>query len=263
MIEPWIVISLLAGSLMGLASPVVVSRGLSFLIAEMTHAVVFAVSGAVILSSLLGYVDLWLIVLSIVPLYLIAFLRRLGVRDDVAIGMLGSLLTSLSLILLYMALTAFGQGTRLWTYMLGDPLLATWRDIEYITTVGAVSVLPLIVFFRDFILIGFDPDYARLMGIRLVAYDMALLTFIGLTVAVLIRVVGVFMVHVLLIVPGAAALALAKTLSHVPIYSVGIALVSMIGGVALSLATGMAPSGLIGVVATSIYVSIIALRRPR
>ncbi len=263
MVEPWMAVSLLAGSMMGLASPVVVSRGLSFLIAEMTHAVVFAASGAAVLSSLLGYGDLWLFALSVVPLYLVAFLRRMGVRDDVAIGVLGSLLTSLSLILLYVALTAFGQGARLWAYMLGDPLLTTWRDIEYIAVVGAASTVPLLAFFRDFVLAGFDPDYARLMGLRLALYDVALLTFVGLTAAVLIRVVGIFMVHVLLIVPGATALALSRTLSRVPAYSMGVALASMVGGMALATATGVAPSGLIGVVATSIYVAAIALRRAR
>lgn len=70
----------------------------------------------------------------------------------------------------------------------------------------AVMAIALSIFFRKFLLAGFDPIQARLSGHRVEALNMLLYFFAGFVIALCVRVLGILVTMMALIAPGVIAL---------------------------------------------------------
>lgn len=108
---------------------------------------------------------------------------------------------------------------------------------ELLWWMGALLVLILVavtVNYRKFLAISFDPEFARVQGMPVLAYYMLLIALIALTVVIAVQAVGMILVIALLTIPGYIAENYAKNLTQMIFISVGVSLVLVVAGLLLA-----------------------------
>ncbi len=114
-------------------------------------------------------------------------------------------------------------------------ILYTPREVfgHYLYHLAAVALL-YAVFFRKFLLCGFDPPQARLQNIRVEMVNAFFYFLSGFTIALCIRVLGVYVTMMALLVPGILSLALFQRLRVVATAAIMISLVFSLCGYLIS-----------------------------
>ncbi len=78
-------------------------------------------------------------------------------------------------------------------------------DLAVLSVLSALILVSTIIFFDRFRMIIFDPNYARVAGINIGAYEKLLALLVMLAVVIGIQLVGIVLVAALMITPAAAA----------------------------------------------------------
>jgi len=249
----------LSSSLLGLLSPIVTSRRLLFLTLGLTHVVLLAVASSAFITTTFQLPSTYNTVLTFLVTWALAMavwaLIVSGVDEDVATGIVISTSASLSVIAIYAVLTTTRTPYSLWSYVLGDPLLATWDDVVFQLAVTIVISLVLANSYFKLIYVGLDREYAEALGLNTKALDALLLTLISLGTVAMLKTVGAVLLHVMYVLPGATAYRLVQKVGRAPQTSVGLALAGGILGYFVAMAFDVAPSGAIGAIMCLIYIA--------
>ncbi len=146
-----------------------------------------------------------------------------------------------------------------WSYVVGVSSLISLRDL-FIIVSASIIILPLFLMFnKEFMFIAFDEDSARAYGLRVRLYRYLLYSLCGLTSAILAMVLGIFVAHIILVVPGVFALKAGKgKLFRV---SLAVCLTSTLLGYFLAYLLNIPASGGIGIVSTFMLIAIYVLKR--
>lgn len=250
----WFIVVGLASVVYGVLSPVVVSRRLLFLAGALPHSALLSALLGIIVMNLLGCpFELCSIIFSLILASTVSLLISKGVKPDSATAIFVSLSVSLTAISLYYILTAFPMETSVWSYIIGDPLLVTWKDITFMVAVSAVVLVLIVPFLREHILIGVDRDFVRLSGVRVSIYDAMIVISLALATVGLLKAVGFVVEHVMVLLPGVTASALARSGKTAVVLGFLLSLVGGLLGLVISVITGIAPSGVIGIVMLAFY----------
>ena len=261
-IDPrWIIVVVLSSLVYGLLSPIIAARRLLFLAGSLPHSALLSVILSVILANTLGgSLSVWAVIISIILVYTVAFMLSRGISGDTATAVFVSFSVSLTVISMYYVITRYALATSLWAYILGDPLLVTWSDTYYAIIVSSITLILIVPFLREHILIGIDRDFVRLSGVNTVLYDVALMTALAIATVGLLKIVGFVIEHVLLLLPGIIASSIARGGSKAVVVAVLVSLLGGISGLFLGLYMGLAPSGSIGLILLLLYI-IVLFRR--
>jgi len=262
-IDPrWLIVVILSSLVYGVLSPVISARRLLFLAGSLPHSALLSVILSVILANTLGgHVSIWAIVISIILVYIVALMLSRGINSDTATAVFVSFSVSMTVISMYYVITRYALATSLWAYILGDPLLVTWDDTYYAIMVSSITLLLIVPFLREHVLIGIDRDFVRLSGVNTVLYDAALMTALAIATVGLLKIVGFVVEHVLLLLPGVIASSLARGGREAVAVAVTVSLIGGISGLLLGLYMGIAPSGSIGLVLLLLYIIVLLRRR--
>jgi zinc transport system permease protein len=133
--------------------------------------------------------------------------RRTRLAEDTAIGILWAMGMALGVIFIGLAP---GYTPDLFSYLFGNILTVPFSDLVFMLALDTIIVLVVIAFYKELLMLAFDEEFGRVMGVPVEALYLLLLCLIALTVVILIRVVGIILVIALLTVPAA----LAKQLTH-------------------------------------------------
>src|SRR5438874_1793477 len=98
---------------------------------------------------------------------------------------------------------------------------------------GSLVVVVLLLQ-KELVLLAFDPEMARVMGVPTRAIYYLLLGLIGLTVIVCLRTLGVILVTALLVIPASAGRQLANRVPTMMLTAVIVSVLSAFGGLLLS-----------------------------
>jgi zinc transport system permease protein len=98
-----------------------------------------------------------------------------------------------------------GYAPELTSYLFGHILLVTRPDVWLIAALDALILALVLVFYKGFLAVCFDEEFARLQGLQVKRLYIALLCLIALTVVILVKVVGIILVIALLTLPAAIA----------------------------------------------------------
>ncbi|NLK08957.1 MAG: metal ABC transporter permease [Firmicutes bacterium] len=123
-------------------------------------------------------------------------------HEDTIIGALWAVGMALGVI--FMALTP-GYNVDLMSFLFGNILMVTHPILRLLFYLDTAILLVVAIFYRQFKLICFDEELARLQGLHVEALYVLLLCLIALTVVILIKVVGLILVIALLTLPAAVA----------------------------------------------------------
>ena len=127
-----------------------------------------------------------------------------------------------------------GYNVDLMSYLFGNILMIPRRDLYLIAFLDLGIAVTVLLFFKQFLAVSFDPEFARLRGISVEFFSLLLLTLVALTVVILIQVVGLVLVIALLTLPAAIAGNYTRTLGRMMVLSILLGFLFTSGGLALS-----------------------------
>ncbi|ADE15367.1 ABC-3 protein [Nitrosococcus halophilus Nc 4] len=123
-------------------------------------------------------------------------------REDTLISALWSMGMAVGMI--FISQTP-GYNVDLMSYLFGNILMVSREKLYLMGAVDGVIVLTVILFYKQFLALSFDEEFARLRGVPVTFFYLLLLCMVALTVVLLIQVVGLVLVIALLVLPAAIA----------------------------------------------------------
>jgi len=252
--------ALLAGVLAsigcGLVGPYVVVKRIGYLAGGIAHAVL----GAVGLAFYLGVEPLAGALLGAVIMALVVGLVSLRLRgqEDMIIAALwaGGMAGGIVLIS-----QVPGYEVDLRRYLFGNILLVSTFDLWLMAALDAVLAVLVAVFYRQFLAVCFDEEFARLRGVRVTGFYLLLLCLVALTIVLLIQVVGLILVIALLSLPAAAASLWTRSLAGMMLLATVLGMLATSGGLAVAYEPDLPAGSVIVLVTVGLYAAAIALRR--
>jgi manganese/zinc/iron transport system permease protein len=177
-------------------------------------------------------------------LLVLGLLRGSRLKQDAALGIILSTFFALGLMLLtYFQNRGDGNQSGLDTFIYGKAAFLRHEQVVPMFLFGAVVLTLLIVFYKEFKLLSFDPEYTSTLGFRRRLLELLLALLLVLTVMISLRAVGVVLTVGLLVAPAAAARQWTHRLSWMMIIAVAIGIGSGIGGAIWSLNMAYTPTG--------------------
>ncbi len=254
---------LLASVACGVIGGYVVTRRITYLAGGIAHSVLAGLGAArycrVVyqwewLTPLLGAVISALIaavVIGLVSLYA----RE---REDTVIGAVWAL--GMALGVLFISRTP-GYGEDLMSYLFGNILMVSPRDLRIIAALDLVVVVVVVLFYRRLLAVCFDEEFARLRGVKVEFYFLLLLCLTALGVVLLVMVVGIVMVIALLTIPAAVAGNFTGRLSRLMMLSVFFTALFTTTGLAVSYAADLPAGATTIIVAGAAYLFVLLSKR--
>ncbi|MBN2329328.1 MAG: metal ABC transporter permease [Candidatus Omnitrophica bacterium] len=239
---------LLASLACGVIGSYVVVKRIVFISGGIAHAVL----GGMGIAYFLGYHPIGgAIVFALLSALAIGLISlRTRQREDTIIGALWALGMAVGLI--FISQTP-GYNTDLMSYLFGNILLASNQDLIITLILDCIIVIVVLLFYKQFLAVCFDEEYAKLQGVRVEAVYLLLLCLIALTVVVLIQVVGIIMVIALLTLPAGVASHYTRSLWGMMIVSILSGAFFTTAGMYISYQPDLPPGATIITLAGAVY----------
>jgi len=249
--------ALLVGILCSIVGCYVVLRSMAFLGDALAHAVLPGVAVAYLLHGnlLLGAI----IAAIIVALGISMFSRQGTIREDTAIGILFSAALSLGIVLISSIRT---YALDLSHILFGNVLGVSPLDLWMTAFLGLMVLITIIIFFRPFMVVSFDPVLAFTLRMPVGLLRTMMLVLLALTIVISMQTVGVGLVAAMLVTPGATAYLLTRRLSMMMIISALFGAISSLIGLYISYYANVA-SGAAVVLTSTLFFLVAYLFSPQ
>jgi len=251
-----LVASALVGALCAVMGTYVVLRGMAFFGDALAHAILPGVA--------VGYLATgggrrplfwWALATAIlVSLGIGAVARRGRLKEDTAIGIVFAGMFALGIALIS---TVRGYAVDLAHFLFGNVLGVSKGDLVLIGAFGGGTLLAVVLFYKEFLVITFDPDLAATLRLPTGLLRNFLLILIAVTVVVSLQTVGVALMLAMLVTPAATAYLLVKRFSSMMVVGAGLGALSGVLGLYLSYWTGIASGAAIVLVATGLFLLVL------
>ena len=152
------------------------------------------------------------------------------------------------------------------SFVFGDILGVSRTDLLGALILAVVVVGFVFAFYRELVMVAYDPAMAAAAGVRTGFFEFALLVLIALAVVVALQVIGIVLVTATLIIPPATASLLFRRIPRIMAASFLIGVATSVVGLYASFHAGVAASPAIVLSATATFaVALVAtsLRRTR
>ena len=262
---PFMVRGLLASALVGALCAVmgtyVVLRGMAFFGDALAHAILPGVAVGYLATGGGRRSLFWwgLGTAVLVALGIGAISKRGKLKEDTAIGIVFAAMFALGIALIS---TVRGYAVDLAHFLFGNVLAVSPHDLVLIGAFGGGVLLVVLLFYKEFLVISFDPDLAATLRLPTGFLQQLLLILIAVTVVVSLKAVGVALVLAMLVTPAATAYLLVKRFSHMMWLGAALGALSGVLGLYLSYWTGIASGAAIVLVATGFFLLALLSRLP-
>lgn len=122
----------------------------------------------------------------------------------------------------------FNQNLNLGTYVFGDILTVGDQEIYSLTAVAITTIAYVIFAFRRILLTNINSDLAKIDGIKTQFWNLSFLILLSLTISFSVKIVGVFLMTALLILPAAIARIFSSSAKQMMILSLVISCITAI-----------------------------------
>jgi zinc/manganese transport system permease protein len=243
--------SIIAGAILGvvggLIGPFVMSRDLPFAVHGVSE-LSFAGAAAALLIGV--NVVAGSIVGSLIAALLIGVLGARARDRNSIIGVLMPF--GLGLGILFLALYK-GRSANKFGLLTGQTVSVDNPQLLFMIIVSAIVIVGLLVMWRPLTFSSVDPDVARAKGLPVTVISLSFMVLLALATAISIQIVGALLVLALLVTPAAAAMRVTSSPVLTPLLSVVFAVVSVVGGILLSLGGGLPISPFVTTISFLIY----------
>jgi zinc transport system permease protein len=250
--------ALLASLMVGLVAPAVgiflVQRRLSLLGDGLGHVALTGVAIGVLTSTAPVGTALVAAVLGAV---LIELVRARGrTSGDVALAVLfyGGIAGGVVLL----SLAPRGQAANLESYLFGAITATSSGDLAVFAAITLAVLLVVGLLGQRLYAVSDDEEYARAVGLPVLALNIVLAALVASTVVLSMRVVGLLLISALMIVPSAVAQLVARSFRQALYLACSIGLVVSVSGTTASYYTGTPSGGTIVLLAIALFLVVAA-----
>jgi manganese/zinc/iron transport system permease protein len=144
---------------------------------------------------------------GVVGVFIVTALRRATrVKEDAAIGIVLSVFYGAGIVLTtIIQKTDGGNSAGLNGYILGATASMIREDVYFIAGVALLCGVMVLLLYKEFKVIAFDPEFAEVQGWPVLKIDLSLMMMVALTVVIGLPAVGAILMAALMIIPAAAA----------------------------------------------------------
>ena len=257
-------LALLAGVVVGISAPMIgsflVQKRMSLIGDGIGHVAFAGVAGGL----LLGVWPVWTaLVAAVTGALAIELLRTRGrASGDLALALLFYAGIAGGVVLL-----GLGQGlsANVFVYLFGSILTVTPPDVTLIAVIGFLIVVTVTITRRALLAVVTDEEWARVAGLPVAVLNAVLAVLAAVTVVAAMRVVGILLIAALMVLPVGAGQILGRSFRGTLLWSMGVAIVSVVLGLAAARIWGLAPGGTIVLIAGAVFALLsagAALTRP-
>jgi ABC-type Mn2+/Zn2+ transport system permease subunit len=241
--------SVMVGVLCAVVGCYVVLRSMAFLGDALAHAILPGVAASYLLG---GSLAVGALVASVAVALGIGFFSRQGrLREDTAIGILFAAALALGVALISTIKTYAVDLTHI---LFGNVLAVSRGDLRLTAAIGFVVLGAVLLLYRQFLVVSFDPVLARTLRLPAELVRYAMLVLIALTIVASLQSVGVGLVAAMLVTPAAAAHFVARRLPGMMLVAAAIGALSSVAGLSLSYHLDVASGAAVVLVATAVFV---------
>ncbi|GAC1500297.1 MAG: metal ABC transporter permease [Candidatus Saccharimonadales bacterium] len=233
----------------GLIGPFVISRGMSFAVHGTSElAFTGAAAGLIVANNPIAGAFVGSIVVA-------GLLGALGERQrerDSSIGVLLAFGLGMGVLLLS---HYKGFATEATNILFGNIFGVSSGQLLLLVTIGVFVTIAMLIIYRPLLFASVDPDVAAAKGVPVKLLGLIFLLILALSVTAAAQIVGTLLVLSLAITPAAAAQRLASRPLTISLLSISFALISSIGGILASLASGnVKPSIFVTTISFGVYI---------
>jgi ABC-type Mn2+/Zn2+ transport system permease subunit len=246
-----LIAALIVGIICSVIGCFVVIRSMAFLGDAMAHAILPGIAISYILGS--NLISGALIAAVVIALGIGFLSKQAKIKEDTAIGILFTAALAVGIAIMSTIRTFAIDLTHI---LFGNILGVSSKDVIFVAIMGGVIIVLLIIFFKEFMIISFDPVFAFTQKIPVNFFNNFLLILLSFTIVISIQTVGVVLVTAMLVTPGAAAYLISKKLTHMMFISAGFGIMSSVAGLYLSYYANIASGSAIVLSATAIFLIV-------
>jgi len=180
-----------------------------------------------------------------------ALSTRGQIKEDTAIGVIFAGAFALGVALLS---TTRSYTTDLAHFLFGNVLGVSNSDLWLTAGLGALVLLIIVGFYKEFLVLSFDPILAETLRLPATFLRNLLLVLIAVTIVVSLQTVGVALMVAMLVTPAASASLLTRRLPAMMVVSAVIGAFSGVAGLYLSFYRNIASGPAVVLTATAIFV---------
>ncbi|KAA3501405.1 metal ABC transporter permease [Rhizobium rhizogenes] len=242
-------VSALVGGVCGFLSAYLMLKGWSLIGDALSHAIVPGVAGAYMLGlpfSLGAFLSGGLAAGSMLFLN-----QKTRLKEDAIIGLIFTSFFGLGLFMVSLSPTSIN----IQTIVLGNILAITTEDTIQLALIGGISLLVLAVKWRDFMVVFFDENHARTVGLKPEVLKVIFFTLLAASTVAALQTVGAFLVVAMVVTPGATAYLLTDRFERLILMSLIIGAATSFFGAYLSYFLDGATGGVIVVLQTAIFLT--------
>jgi len=246
-------ISALVGGVCAFLSAFLMLKGWSLIGDALSHSIVPGVAGAYMLGlpfSIGAFFSGGLAAAAMLFLN-----QRTKLKEDAIIGLIFSSFFGLGLFMISLKPTAVSVQT----IVLGNILAITPEDTLQLAIIGFVSLSLLLLKWKDLMVVFFDENHARSIGLSPNLLKVMFFTLLSASTVAAMQTVGAFLVICMVVTPGATAYLLTDRFSRLLWIAVAIGSITSFVGTYASYFLDGATGGIIVVLQTVVFLSIFLL----
>lgn len=242
-------VSALVGGVCAFLSAYLMLKGWSLIGDALSHSIVPGVAGAYMLG---------------LPFSLGAFLagglaagamlflnQRTRLKEDAIIGLIFTSFFGLGLFMVSLSPAA----VNIQTIVLGNILAITPSDTAQLAIIGVVSLIVLLLKWKDLMVVFFDESHARSIGLNPGLLKVLFFTLLSACTVAALQTVGAFLVIAMVVTPGATAYLLTDRFPRLIVISVAMGAATSFTGAYISYFLDGATGGVIVVLQTAIFLA--------
>ncbi len=181
------------------------------------------------------------------------------VKEDTVMGIVFSGMFALGLVIL----TSIETDLHLMHILFGNVLGTSTQDLVEVAIIATGCAAFMLLKRRDLMLVCFDPDHARVIGLPVRALQASLLILLSLTIVAALKAAGIILVIAMLIAPGAIGFLASQSFDRMLGVAIGVSVTSCLIGTWLSFHLDVATAPLIVVLQASVFVLVLLRTRIR
>lgn len=170
--------------------------------------------------------------------------KRSRIREDAAIGMVLSVFFGLGILLItHIQSTGDANQSGLDKFLFGQAASLVTSDVIVFGSVSVLLVAIIGMFFKEFKILSFDPEFAQALGFPVGGLQLLLTTLLVFAVVVGIQAVGVVLMAAMIITPAAAARYWTERLPVMVVLASAFGAISGVAGAFVSYVAPRMPTG--------------------
>lgn len=230
----------------------VVLRGMAFFGDALAHSILPGIAvGYLVGGGAREPLFWWALIAAILSsLGIGAISRSTKIKEDTAIGIIFAGMFALGVALIS---TVRSYTVDLAHFLFGDVLGVRGSDLWIIAGFGGFVLLSILAFYKEMMVLSFDPVLATTLRLPVRLLDTMLLILIAITIVVSLQTVGVALMVAMLVTPSATAFLLTKRLPIMMVLAAVIASLSGIIGLYFSYYLSIASGAAIVLTCTAIF----------